>query len=235
MLAELRLEDTTIQVVELMSKDSLDMTEQDRSRILAAVRDAETASGTKGIVILHGTDTLARTGELLAAELKPRIPIVLTGAMRPFEMKQSDALQDLKEAIFANGLFRAGVYWVAYGRALAFRSIRKARSPGLRCLAWWSPRPRRCSATLRQRPPPVLEPDASTTEGADRRAELQGRSRAGRPFMSAEHRHCAGGLEGALQSRRSKSREIEDPTLAGLAMTFFPGALHGIPGRVASR
>jgi L-asparaginase len=132
MLAELRLEDTAIEVVELMSKDSLDMTEEDRHEILAAVRaaGAEEATGTDGIVILHGTDTLARTGELLCAGLQPRIPIVLTGAMRPFEMKQSDALQDLTEAIFASGQLAPGIYCVAHGRALAFPGVRKDLARG---------------------------------------------------------------------------------------------------------
>ena len=39
--------------------------------------------------------------------------VVLTGAIRPFEMKRSDALQNLTEAIFATGLLAPGVYCVA--------------------------------------------------------------------------------------------------------------------------
>jgi L-asparaginase len=133
MLSELRLEDTRVTVRELMSKDSLEMTEDDRRRILEAVRAAEVdpAGDASGVVILHGTDTLARTGELLAAEIPaPRVPIVLTGAMRPFEMKQSDALQDLTEAIYAAGLLPPGVYCVAHGRALAFPGVRKDPARG---------------------------------------------------------------------------------------------------------
>ncbi len=53
------------------------------------------------------------------------MPIVLTGAMRPFEMKSSDALQNLTEAIFAAGVLPPGVYCVAHGRALAFPGVRK--------------------------------------------------------------------------------------------------------------
>ena len=133
MLSELRLEDTRVTVRELMSKDSLEMTEDDRRHILEAVRAAEVdnSGDASGVVILHGTDTLARTGELLAAEIPaPRVPIVLTGAMRPFEMKQSDALQDLTEAIFAAGLLPPGVYCVAHGRALAFPGVRKDPARG---------------------------------------------------------------------------------------------------------
>ena len=53
------------------------------------------------------------------------MPVVLTGAMRPFEMKQSDAFQNLTEAIFATGVLPPGVYCVAHGRALAFPGVRK--------------------------------------------------------------------------------------------------------------
>lgn len=128
MLSELRLEEGDVNVVELMSKDSLDMTDADRERIVQTVRIMGGAEdcGTSGIVILHGTDRLAQTGEKLLEEIpSPRVPIVLTGAMRPFEMKQSDALQNLTEALFAAGVLPPGVYCVAHGRALAFPGVRK--------------------------------------------------------------------------------------------------------------
>jgi L-asparaginase len=128
MLAELRLEETEVNVFELMSKDSLVMTEADRVRILEAVRatGACEAGATAGIVVLHGTDTLALTGEYLYENLtEPCVPVVLTGAMRPFEMKQSDALQNLTEALFAAGNLPPGVYCVAHGRVLPFPGVRK--------------------------------------------------------------------------------------------------------------
>jgi L-asparaginase len=128
MLSELRLEDTEVDVFELMSKDSLDMTEPDRVRILEAVRATGACDdgATTGIVVLHGTDTLALTGEHLLEHLAtPRIPVILTGAMRPFEMKQSDALQNLTEAIFAAGVLPPGVYCAAHGRVLPFPGVRK--------------------------------------------------------------------------------------------------------------
>ena len=134
MLAELRLEDTEISVFELMSKDSQILTDADRTRILEAVRATgacEEGVATTGIVILHGTDTLAVTGEKLFEELdNPQVPVVLTGAMRPFEMKQSDALQNLTEAIFSAGVLPPGVYCVAHGRVLPFPGVRKDHERG---------------------------------------------------------------------------------------------------------
>ena len=132
MLTRLRLEDTKITTIELMSKDSLFMTDDDRARLVASVREASIASPRPdGIVVLHGTDTLTQSGERLLKELSPLpLPVVLTGAMRPFEMKRSDALQNLTESIFAAGFLSPGVYCVAHGRALAFPGIVKDREKG---------------------------------------------------------------------------------------------------------
>lgn len=137
MLRRLRLEETGINIVELLSKDSLDMTEEDRGRIVEAVRASggTAAAGTfargSGIVVLHGTDTLTLTGERILKDIpRPTVPIVLTGAMRPYEMTRSDALQNLTEAIFALGVLAPGVYCVAHGRALTFPGVSKDRGRG---------------------------------------------------------------------------------------------------------
>lgn len=135
MVQRLRLEDTAVGIIELMSKDSLVMTDDDRRRIVEAIRAAggtrQLATEVAGIVILHGTDTLAVTGEMILREIpSPRIPIVLTGAMRPYELTRSDALQNLTEATFATGVLAPGVYCVAHGRALAFPGVVKDRERG---------------------------------------------------------------------------------------------------------
>ncbi|MDX2147868.1 MAG: asparaginase domain-containing protein [Planctomycetota bacterium] len=135
MLRRLRLVDANVAVIELMSKDSLDMTEDDRRRIVEQVRiaggDSAQPTHTTGIIVLHGTDTLTQTGERIFADLpRPRVPIVLTGAMRPFEMSRSDALQNLTEAMFAVGSLSPGVYCVAHGRALTFPGVFKDRTNG---------------------------------------------------------------------------------------------------------
>lgn len=133
MLRRIRLEDTSVSIIELMSKDSLLMTDEDRTRISGAVVAAgATTSGAlcAGVVILHGTDTLCVTGELLHATLRPVVPVVLTGAMRPFEMTRTDALQNLTEAIFSTGVLAPGVYAAAHGRAIAFPGVIKDRERG---------------------------------------------------------------------------------------------------------
>lgn len=134
MVQGLRLEDCAVTIVELMGKDSLDMTEDDRERIVEAVRQQFSREGpdpVSGVVILHGTDTLAVTGErLFAAFPEPPVPVVLTGAMRPFELVRSDAVQNLTEAVFATGVVTPGVYCSAHGRILRFPGVVKDRARG---------------------------------------------------------------------------------------------------------
>ncbi len=132
MLRRLRLEERSVRIIELMSKDSLFMTDDDRDRVVEAVRLATASDngGGAGIVILHGTDTLCITGEKLYKEFAPKVPIVLTGAMRPYEMTKSDALQNLTEAIFAAGTLGPGIYCVAHGRALKFPGVVKDKDRG---------------------------------------------------------------------------------------------------------
>ncbi|MEM8758182.1 MAG: asparaginase domain-containing protein [Planctomycetota bacterium] len=131
MLAGLRLERTRVIPMELLHKDSLDLTDDDRALILHAVQNAINAEPdpdetARGVVIVHGTDTLATTGELLHRELAvPPCPVVITGAMRPYELARSDAVQNLTEAIFAAGVLSPGVYAVAHGRALPFPGVTK--------------------------------------------------------------------------------------------------------------
>lgn len=147
MLSLLRLEDTQVNTLQLMQKDSLDLTDADRARILDAVKlvigpatdDPLTdPNGCRGVVILHGTDTLCDTGNWLHKALVENadpdqqlaVPVILTGAMRPFEMKRSDALQNLNESIFAATILDPAVYVVAHAKALKFPGPIKDRERG---------------------------------------------------------------------------------------------------------
>jgi L-asparaginase len=80
------------------------------------------------VIVVHGTDTMANTGELLHASL-PGLdkPVILTGAMRPFEFRDTDAYQNLTEALLACRLLAPGVYVVMHNQALRFPGVRKDR------------------------------------------------------------------------------------------------------------
>ena len=123
-LARLRLPDLTVSYDHVLMKDSLDLTDTDRERILDAVRRAVNVAD--AVVVAHGTDTLAITGELLHKALGDVcVPVVVTGAMRPFEFRDSDAAQNVTEALLACRLVAPGVYAVMHNRVLAFPGVVK--------------------------------------------------------------------------------------------------------------
>jgi L-asparaginase len=124
LLISLNLPDLFIRHIAVMSKDSLEMTDDDRKTIVEAVRDALPISD--AVVVIHGTDTLAVTGELLHESLPNlTLPVILTGAMRPYEFRDSDALQNVTEALLAARLLGPGVYTVMHNRVLKFPGVVK--------------------------------------------------------------------------------------------------------------
>jgi L-asparaginase len=80
------------------------------------------------VVILHGTDTLSKTGEVLHRELgELEIPVILSGAMRPYEFRDTDAIQNVTEALLAARLLAGGVWAVMHNRVLSFPGVTKDR------------------------------------------------------------------------------------------------------------
>lgn len=126
LIAALRLPDISVRFLHVLNKDSLDMTDADRGLILESVRKA--ARDSDAVVVIHGTDTLSMTGELLCREMTDtRLPIVLTGAMRPYEFRDSDAVQNVTEAMLACRLAQPGVYAAMHNRLLRFPGVIKDR------------------------------------------------------------------------------------------------------------
>jgi len=125
-LVRMRLPDLAARQVAVMSKDSLEMTDADRAVILQAVRDALATDD--AIVVVHGTDTLSVTGEYLHDHLATLDkPVILTGAIRPFEFRDTDAYQNITEALLACRLLAPGVYCVMHNKALKFPGVIKDR------------------------------------------------------------------------------------------------------------
>ncbi len=129
MLASLELRGVEVVRVPLMNKDSLEMTEADHT--LIAERATLLARETAGVVVVHGTDRLQLTGERIV-ELAgmPATPIVLTGAMRPYELRATDALQNLTEALLAVQVLPPGVYVAMHNQVLQFPGVVKDRAAG---------------------------------------------------------------------------------------------------------
>ncbi len=110
---------------ELPFLDSLEMQDADRQRILASCR----ASAQSAVVIIHGTDTMPETAAVLGtAGLKQTI--VLTGAMIPYEIANSDALFNFGFACGVAQVLPSGVYVAMNGQIFFWDKVKKNRSAG---------------------------------------------------------------------------------------------------------
>lgn len=125
-VGRMRLPDLEVTYRHILSKDSLDFVEADHRLILRAVREALATAD--AVVIAHGTDRLAATGEMLHCEIEdPKVPVILTGAMRPYEFRDSDASQNVTEALLACRLADPGIYIAMHNRLLRFPGVMKDR------------------------------------------------------------------------------------------------------------
>lgn len=129
MLASLELRGVDVQRVALMNKDSLDMSAEDHT--LIAETCSTMARATAGVVVVHGTDRLALSGERVVELVGvPASPVVFTGAMRPYELRTTDALQNLTEALLAVQIVLPGVYVAMHNQVLQFPGVVKDRDAG---------------------------------------------------------------------------------------------------------
>lgn len=113
----------------IFAVDSLVMTEEQRRTI---VEDALSCIE-KMVVIVHGTDTMVDTAELLKASMKADDGhvFVLTGAMIPYSLESSDAVFNLGFALASVQLLSSGVYIVMGGQVFMAGSVRKNREKGV--------------------------------------------------------------------------------------------------------
>ncbi len=124
-LARARLTQTIV-FEYLFALDSLDMQEHHRQHIRKACDD----SAEDSIVIVHGTDTMCDTADVLGNADLPKT-IVLTGAMIPYEVLNSDALFNLGFAMAAAQLCPAGVFVAMNGQIFPWNDVKKNRDTGV--------------------------------------------------------------------------------------------------------
>jgi len=117
-----------IKTTVLMLKDSLEMQDADRKKILKACIESETDR----VVITHGTDTMTDTALFLknSRQLTDKT-VVLTGAMRPFQLNQSDASFNLGAALMASQLASPGIYIAMNGELFEASQVSKNRQQGI--------------------------------------------------------------------------------------------------------
>ena len=113
----------TLETLHLL--DSLDMQDADRQRILTSCIQA----GESSIIITHGTDTMRETAEVLGqANLKKTI--VLTGAMIPHSVANSDAMFNLGFACSAAQTLPNSVYVAMNGQVFIWNKVKKNQAAG---------------------------------------------------------------------------------------------------------
>lgn len=109
-------------VVPLLQKDSLEMTDADR----AILRDYVANDDAEKIVITHGTDTMPQTAEALV-DLDGKT-IVMTGALTPARFRTTDAVFNVGMAVAAVQVCAPGVYIAMSGQVFPAGAVRKNRT-----------------------------------------------------------------------------------------------------------
>ncbi len=112
------------EIIPLLRKDSLDLTDEDRQLIY----DRVAAVPGRQVVITHGTDTMTVTAAKLSTI--PDKVIVMTGAMQPLRFRLTDAVFNIACALTAVQLLTPGVYIAMNGRVFPAGTTRK--NPALR-------------------------------------------------------------------------------------------------------
>jgi L-asparaginase len=112
------------EVREVLRKDSLDLTDMDRTMIAAEV----SAEPSRRIVITHGTDTMTQTATALAGIAGKTI--VLVGALSPARMAESDASFNLGMAFATAQVASPGVYLTMNGTVFRADEVIKDRAKG---------------------------------------------------------------------------------------------------------
>ena len=111
-------------VEEVMRKDSLDMTDDDRALIAKHITEAPE----RCIVVTHGSDTMTDTAKALAhVEGKT---IVLVGALTPARFAESDAPFNLGMAVATAQIAAPGVWITMSGEVFDGLKVRKDRDAG---------------------------------------------------------------------------------------------------------
>jgi L-asparaginase len=116
------LVDFDYEIVPLLQKDSIEMTDADRSKL----RDFIANDDASHYIVTHGTDTMPATAEALAG-LDGKT-IILTGALTPARFKATDAIFNVGMAVAAVQTAAPGVYIAMSGQVFPAGKVRKNRA-----------------------------------------------------------------------------------------------------------
>ena len=110
----------------IVSKDSLDFTQEDRETVLENIINSENDK----IIIIHGTDTVDLTAKFIEDKIEGK-KIVFTGAMVPMSIDEVEATMNFSQAIgFLNAPIKNGIYLSMHGSVIEHSKLKKDRSVG---------------------------------------------------------------------------------------------------------
>jgi len=207
--------DRGVQMIDLMAKDSSQLTVADWDRIASATV-AAVDDGADGVVITHGTDTLEETALWLELTYGGAAPVVLTGAAKSADAPDADGPTNLRDAVALAGSADTqglGVLICFAGAVLAPLGTQKV--PGGFTGPQVTDRKERpflgaVSALAAPRVDVVacylgadaVALDACVAAGARGVVlEALGAGNAGDAIVEAVHRHCAAGVTVAVSTR----------------------------------
>lgn len=130
------LEDVEVEVRDFSGRGSFTAQVSDILALTSAVRSA--AADADGVVIAHGTDTLEESAFLLALSHSGPVPVVLTGAQRPFDDPAPDGPRNLAVALrwaAASQARGSGVTVAFADEILPAVGVRKTHSLALRAFS----------------------------------------------------------------------------------------------------
>ncbi len=127
-----------IETRSLLNMDSADLQPTQWIEIARALHREVSSGAYGGIVVVHGTDTMAYTGSALSLMLGPLpCPVVLTGAQRPLHEPRTDARRNLVDAVEVATMGIPEVQVVFASRSM--RAVRVTKKDGWAFEAFESP------------------------------------------------------------------------------------------------
>ena len=115
-----------VKLTQIISKDSLEFTKDDRKLLLKTIRNSKSAK----IIVIHGTDTMDKSAKFISKFIKDKI-VVFTGAMKPYEIEKIEATSNLMLAIGFSQNAKEGIYISMHGIVKKYDKIKKNYQKGV--------------------------------------------------------------------------------------------------------